>query len=116
MKKNFTRQIQVNTKCRKLSTTDGVCALLKHTQDKYNLDLKSMGIESLEIKFQCPSLERIEDYRSGHLNAVAERYHVSQTRTKVCKPLTELLPFIPLRFYQLAHECIKSGNPVKTRT
>ena len=65
------------------------------------MDLKSVGIGSLEIEFQYPSLERIEDYRSGHPNDIAERYHVSQTRTKVCKSLTELLPFIPLRFNNL---------------
>ena len=76
-------------------------ALIKHIQDTYNLDLKSVGIRFLEIKFQHPSLERIEDYRSGHLNDIAERYHVSQTRTKVCKSLTELLPFIPLIFNNL---------------
>ena len=68
VKTNFTRQIQVYTKYCKLSTADGVCALLKHIQDTYNLDLNSVGIGSLEIKCQCPSLERIEDYRSGHLN------------------------------------------------
>ena len=65
------------------------------------MDLKSVGIGSLEIEFQYPSLERIEDYRSGHPNDIAERYHVSQTRTKVCKSLAELLPFIPLRFNNL---------------
>ena len=53
---------------RKLSTADGVSSLLKHIQDTYNLDLKTVGIGSLEIKFQCPSLKTIEDYRSGHLN------------------------------------------------
>ena len=39
------------TKYRKLSTADGVSALLKHIQDMYNLALKSVGIGSLEIKF-----------------------------------------------------------------
>ena len=61
VKKTFTGQIQVYTKYRKLSTADGVSALLKHTQDTYNLDLKTVGIGSLEIKFQCPPPPPQED-------------------------------------------------------
>ena len=105
------------TKYCKLSSTDGVSTLIKHIQDKYNFDLKSVGGRSLEIEFQYPTLESIEslwsDYRSG-LNDITKRYYVSHSWTKVCKPLTELLPLILLRFYQLSHECLISGNPINT--
>ena len=53
--------MQFCTKYCTLSTADGMSALIKHIQGTYNLDLKSVGIGSLEIKFQYPSLERIED-------------------------------------------------------
>ena len=53
-------------------------ALIEHIQDAYNLALKSVGVGSLEITFQCTSLESLEclwsDYQSGHLNDIAERY------------------------------------------
>ena len=70
------RQIQVYTKYRRVSTADGVSALIEHIQDAYNLALKSVGVGSLEITFQCPSLESLEslwsDYQSGHLNNIAD--------------------------------------------
>ena len=56
-------------------------ALIEHIQDAYNLALKSVGVGSLEITFQCTSLESLEclwsDYQSGHLNDIAERYLVT---------------------------------------
>ena len=56
-------------------------ALIEHIQDAYKLALKSVGIGSLEITFQCTSLESLEclwsDYQSGHLNDIAERYLVT---------------------------------------
>ena len=77
----LTRQIQVYTKYRRVSTPDGVSALIEHIQDAYNLALKSVGVGSLEITFQCTSLESLEclwsDYLSGHLNDIAERYLVT---------------------------------------
>ena len=77
----LTRQIQVYTKYRRVSTPDGVSALIKHIQDTYDLALKSVGMGSLQIKFQCTSLESIEslwsDYQSGRLNDIAERYLVT---------------------------------------
>ena len=77
----LTRQIQAYTKYRRVSTQDGVSALCEHIQDAYNLALRSVGVGSLEIKFQCTSLESIEslwsDYQSGHLNDIAERYLVT---------------------------------------
>ena len=51
-------------------------ALIEHIQDAYNLALKSVGVGSLAITFQCPSLESLEslwsDYQSGHLNNIAD--------------------------------------------
>ena len=56
-------------------------ALIEHIQDAYNLALKSVGVGSLEITFQCTSLESLEclwcDYQSGHLNNIAQRYLVT---------------------------------------
>ena len=75
------RQIQVYTKYRRVSTADGVSALIEHIQDAYNLALKSVGVGSLEIAFHCPSLESLEslwsDYQTGHLNNIAQRYLVT---------------------------------------
>ena len=69
------------TKYRRVSTPDGVSALIEHIQDTYNLVLRSVGVGSLEITFRCPSLESLEslwsDYQSGNLNDVAERYLVT---------------------------------------
>ena len=66
---------------RNISTAEGVSGLIEHIQETYNLALKSVGVGSLEITFQCPSLESLEllwnDYQSGHLNVVAERYLVT---------------------------------------
>ena len=69
------------TKYRRVSSPGGVSALIEHIQDAYNLALKSVGVGSLEITFQCTSLESLEclwsDYQSGHLNDIAERYLVT---------------------------------------
>ena len=77
----LTRQIQVYIKHRKISTADGVSALIKHIEKTYNLALESVGVGSLEITFGCPSLESLEslwsDYQSGHLNDIAQRYLVT---------------------------------------
>ena len=77
----LTRQIQVYTKYRRVSTPDGVSGLIEHIQDTYNLALKSVGFGSLKITFGCPSLECLErlwsDYQSGDLNDIAERYLVT---------------------------------------
>ena len=68
-------------KHRKISTADGVSALIKHIEKTYNLALESVGVGSLEITFGCPSLESLEnlwsDYSSGHFNDVAQRYLVT---------------------------------------
>ena len=69
------------TQYRRVSNPGGVSALIEHIQDTYNLALRSVGVGSLEITFQCISLESLEclwsDYQSGHLNDIAERYLVT---------------------------------------
>ena len=69
------------TQYRRVSNPGGVSALIEHIQDTYNLALRSVGVGSLEITFQCTSLESLEclwsDYQSGHLNDIAERYLVT---------------------------------------
>ena len=80
------RQIQVYIRYRNISTAEGVSALIEHIQETYNLALKSVGVRSLEISFQCPSLESLErlwsDYQSGHLNDIAKRYLVTDDMKK----------------------------------
>ena len=75
------RQVQAYMRFRNISTAEGVSGLIEHIQETYNLALKSVGFGSLEITFQCPSLESLErlwsDYQSGDLNDVAERYLVT---------------------------------------
>ena len=80
------RQIQVYIRYRNISTAEGVSGLIEHIQETYNLALKSVGVGSLEITFQCPSLESLErlwsDYQSGHLNDIAKRYLVTDDMKK----------------------------------
>ena len=75
------RQIQVYTKHHNVTTHDGVGGLIEHIKETHHLALKSVGVSSLVIKVQCPTLESLEslwnDYCSGHLNEVAERYLVT---------------------------------------
>ena len=40
----LTRQIQLYTKDRRVSTLDGVSGLIQHIMDTYNLALKSVGM------------------------------------------------------------------------
>ena len=62
-------------------TTGGVGALTEYILKAYNLALESVDMGSLEIIVQCPTLESLEslwnDYCSGHLSEVAERYLVT---------------------------------------
>ena len=81
VRETLERQIQVYMRFRNISTAEGMSGLIEHIQETYNLALKSVGVGSLEITFQCPSLESLErlwsDYQSGQLNDVAERYLVT---------------------------------------
>ena len=60
---------------RNISTAEGMSGLIEHIQETYNLALKSVCVGSLEITFQCISLESLKvlwsDYQSGDLNDVA---------------------------------------------
>ena len=75
------RQIQVYTRHHNVATRDGVGGLIEHIKETHHLALKSVGVSSLVIKVQCPTLESLEslwnDYCSGDLNEVAERYLVT---------------------------------------
>ena len=77
----LTQQIHLYTKYRKIGTDEGVSALITHIQETYRLALKSVGVGSLRITFNCQSLESLEhlwsDYQSGQLNDIAERYLVT---------------------------------------
>ena len=77
----LSRQIQVYVKHRKVTTPDGVSALIEHIHKTYDLALESVGVGSLEITFRCPTLESLEhlwsDYQSGYLNEIAEKYLVT---------------------------------------
>ena len=60
---------------------EGMNGFLKHLVDFYNATVKDLKLGCLEITVQCPLLESLEslwnDYCSGHLNEVAERYLVT---------------------------------------
>ena len=77
----LSRQIQVYVKHRKVTTRDGVSALIEHIHKTYDLALESVGIGSLEITFRCPTLESLEhlwsDYQAGYLNEIAMKYLVT---------------------------------------
>ena len=77
----LSRQIQVYVKHRKVTTPDGVSALIEHIHKTYDLALESVGIGSLEITFRCPTLENLEhlwsDYQAGYLNEIAMKYLVT---------------------------------------
>ena len=77
----LSRQIQVYVKHRKVATPEGVSALIKHIEKTYNLASESVGVDSLEMKFRCPTLKSLEhlwsDYQSGYLNEIAEKYLVT---------------------------------------
>ena len=77
----LSRQIQVYVKHRKVTTPDGVSALIEHIHKTYDLALESVGIGSVEITFRCPTLESLEhlwsDYQAGYLNEIAMKYLVT---------------------------------------
>ena len=77
----LSRQIQVYVKHHKVTTPDGVSALIEHIHKTYDLALESVGIGSVEITFRCPTLESLEhlwsDYQAGYLNEIAMKYLVT---------------------------------------
>ncbi|XP_068739067.1 uncharacterized protein, partial [Montipora capricornis] len=64
----------------------GVRALTKFITQAYKVSLKAVNVGSLEIIVHCPTLRSLEhlwnDYLSGHLNKVAERYLVTDEMKK----------------------------------
>ena len=77
----LSRHIQVYIKHRKVTTPDGVSALIEHIHKTYDLALESVGVGSLELTFRCPTLESLQhlwsDYQSGYLNEIAKKYLVT---------------------------------------
>ncbi|XP_068761604.1 uncharacterized protein [Montipora capricornis] len=76
-------QVQNFVKFHNHSTDDlqGVIALTEFIKNAYQLNLKAVNVGSLEIIVDCPTLKSLEllwnDYLSGHLNNVTERYLVT---------------------------------------
>ena len=115
MHETVTRQIQVYTKYRRVSSAEGVSALIEHIQNTYNLALKSVGIGSLELTFQCTSLESLEslwsDYQSGHLNDIAERYLVTDDiKSKLNLQIVRLKTFIEEENYQNCKKILREKS------
>ncbi|XP_068724841.1 protein mono-ADP-ribosyltransferase PARP14-like [Montipora capricornis] len=76
-------QVQEFVKCRDYSSNKqkGVRDLTKFINKAYEVSLMAVKVGSLEIIVECPTLRSLEhlwnDYLSGHLNKVAERYLVT---------------------------------------
>ncbi|XP_068739602.1 uncharacterized protein [Montipora capricornis] len=64
----------------------GVRALTDFIHKAYEVSLMAVNVGSLEIIVECPTLKSLEhlwnDYLSGHLNKVAERYLVTDEMKK----------------------------------
>ena len=111
----LSRHIQVYIKHRKVTTPDGVSALIEHIRKTYNLALESVGVGSLEIKFRCPTLESLEqlwsDYQSGHLNDIAERYLVTDDiKSKLNLQIVRLKTFIEEENYQNCKKILREKS------
>ncbi|XP_068739630.1 uncharacterized protein [Montipora capricornis] len=83
-------QVQEFVKCRDYSSNQqkGVRDLTKFINKAYEVSLMAVKVGSLEIILECPTLRSLEhlwnDYLSGHLNKVAERYLVTdEMKTKL---------------------------------
>ena len=74
-------QIQAYTTYHDLSTPGSVGAFIEHITKVYNLAVKAVKSGSLILTVQCFTLEGLEmlwnDYRSGCLNDIAERFLVT---------------------------------------
>ena len=66
---------------RRPSTADDLSAFFKYLMEVYNLSVTSVQKGSFIITVQCPTLKSLErlwsDYQSGCLNAIAERFLVT---------------------------------------
>ena len=83
-------QVQEFVKCRDYSSNKqkGVRDLTKFVNKAYEVSVMAVKVGSLEIIVECPTLRSLEhlwnDYLSGHLNKVAERYLVTdEMKTKL---------------------------------
>ena len=70
-----------NTVCPTDQPHEGMNGFFKHLVAFHNATVKDFQLGCLEISVQCHTLESLEslwnDYCSGHLNEVAERYLVT---------------------------------------
>ena len=68
--------------CSKDNIRQGLVAFVDHLTQTYELSLVNVGEGSVVIILGFPTLESLEllwsDYRSGHLDEVAERYLVTE--------------------------------------
>ena len=59
------------------SQTEGLGDFLGRFRDKYNIHIKAVGLGSLEVRVECPTLESLEhlksDYCSGYIDEMAEK-------------------------------------------
>ena len=59
------------------SQTEGLGDFLGRFRDKYNIRIKAVGLGSLEVRVECPTLESLEhlksDYCSGYIDEMAEK-------------------------------------------
>ena len=62
-------------------TREGLSAFFEHLVEVHNVSVKSVLKGSLIITVECPTLESLErlwnDYQSGYLNGIAERFLVT---------------------------------------
>ena len=81
-------QVQLFVESRDYSSKlrKGVTALIDFINEAYDVILRAVNMGSLEIIVDCPTLRSLEhlwnDYLSGHLNKVAERYLVTDELKK----------------------------------
>ncbi|CAH3181517.1 unnamed protein product, partial [Porites lobata] len=109
------RQIQLYLQHRTIATSEGVSGLIEYIKKTHNVALESVGLGSLEVKFRCTSLESLEslwnDYQSGHLNHIAERYLVTDDiRRKLNCENVRLKTTIDEENYQMCEKILKEKS------
>ena len=109
------RQILLYFQHRTIATSEGVSGLIEYIKKTHNVALESVGLRSLEVKFRCTSLESLEslwnDYQSGHLNHIAERYLVTDDiRRKLNFENVRLKTTIDEENYKMCEKILKEKS------
>ncbi|CAH3188636.1 unnamed protein product, partial [Porites lobata] len=109
------RQILLYFQHRTIATSEGVSGLIEYIKKTHNVALESVGLGSLEVKFRCTSLESLEslwnDYQSGHLNHIAERYLVTDDiRRKLNFENVRLKTTIDEENYKMCEKILKEKS------